>query len=324
MGEFTTNPAGEKKSYHFTFCGTGGTLFGIQIVNLFLILITFGVYYFWGKVRVRKYLWGQTDIHGDRLAYHGTGKETFFGWLKAMLIFGIPLLIAQNVPQILGAPLPVTIVCIGISFLLVYLFLPIAIVGMRRYRYSRTSLRGIRFSFRGRWWEFAKTFYWGLFLMFLTLGLYKPYFDMRISAYVMEKSFFGMKGFGFDGRGSDLIKYHIITILLALPTLLVSRVWYGFYTKKYIWNHMTFDTARFQSTITFGGYLWLYITNILLLLCTVGFGAPWVKVRTLRYIMDNLTLEGDLDMAAIVQEAQVSTATGEEIGDFLELDLDLA
>lgn len=324
MEESSGMTAEAPKSYRFTFCGTGGTLFGIQIVNLFLILVTFGIYYFWGKARVRKYIWSQIDFSGDRLSYHGTGKETFFGWLKAMLIFGIPFLFFQNAPQLLGAPLPVIIVCIIMSFVLASIFIPIAMIGMRKYRLSRTALRGIRFSFRGRWLEFAKVFYTGLALMTITLGLYKPYFDMRISAYFMEKSFFGTKGFDFDGKGSDLIKYHIITLLLALPTLLISRIWYGFYTTKYTWNHITFDAARFQSTITFGGYVWLYLTNILLLLCTIGLGAPWVKVRTLRYIMDHLTLDGVVDLASIVQDAQLSTATGEEIGGFLEMDLDLA
>lgn len=358
MEESAEKATEKPKSYYFTFCGTGGTLFGIQIVNLFLILVTFGIYYFWGKARVRKYIWSQIDICGDRLSYQGTGKETFFGWLKAMLIFGIPFLFFQNAPQLLGAPFPVTIICIIMSFILFLIFLPIAMIGMRKYRLSRTALRGIRFSFRGRWWEFARIFYGGLGLMAITLGFYRPYWDMRINAYIMQKTFFGSKRFDFDGKGSDLFGRYVLSFIpvvfaivltfltiishiatplsrstmLLIPLLMfifvisffIPQFIYGYFSKKYTWNHMTFDTVRFQTTITFGGYFWLYFSNLLLLMVTLGFGLPWVKVRTLRYVMDHLTLNGHLDMAAIVQDAQLSTATGEEIGGFLELDMDLA
>lgn len=40
-------------TYHLNFSGSAGHLFGIFVRNVFLTLITFGVYYFWGKTRVR-------------------------------------------------------------------------------------------------------------------------------------------------------------------------------------------------------------------------------------------------------------------------------
>lgn len=73
------------------FYGAGGTLFGIHVVNVLLTLLTLGVYHFWARARVRRYLWGQTELLGDRFAYHGTGPEVARGWLRALLIFG-PLL----------------------------------------------------------------------------------------------------------------------------------------------------------------------------------------------------------------------------------------
>lgn len=53
---------------------------------------------------------------------------------------------------------------------------PVAIVGSRRYRLSRASWRGIRFSFEGRAREFARIFIPGALLSCLTLGLYYPFF----------------------------------------------------------------------------------------------------------------------------------------------------
>jgi uncharacterized membrane protein YjgN (DUF898 family) len=275
---------------------------------------------------VRGYTWSQVDFCGDRFAYHGTGKEVFMGWLKAFAFFGIPFYVFQNVPVMIGASKPVIVGGIIASFLLITLFIPVATVGARRYRLSRTSLRGIRFSFRGKWQEFAKIFFSCLPWMILTFGLYKPYFEMRCQDFLIGKGYFGNHKFSFYGEGKDLLGSYVIAALLALPTLLLSLVWYGYKKKKYIWNHMSFDAALFKSTITFGGVIGLYLVNGLILILTLGFGAPWAKVRTLRYYLEHLTLEGRVNLSEISQEARDSSALGEEIGevgDFFALDFDL-
>ena len=313
----------ESKIYPFSFLGSGGTLFGIQIVNLLLIIVTLGIYYFWAKARVRTYTWSQVDFNGDRLAYHGTGKEVLIGWLKAVVIFGIPFYALQNIPAIMGAPTPLIIAGTLISFVIIAIFVPVATVGSRRYRLSRTSLRGIRFSFRGKWPEYAKIFLSCSGGLILTLGFYMPYYVMRRQTFLMEKGYYGNEKFGFDGKGKDLIGSYILAVILMIPTLFISLLWYSYKITNYTWNHTSFGTARFKSTITFGGIIGLFLVNILILICTLGFGAPWAKVRTLRYYLEHLTLEGKLDLSAIVQDAQEASAFGEEVGDFLGLDFDM-
>ena len=66
-----------------SFHGTGGTLFGIHVVNVLFTVLTLGVYYFWGKTRIRRYLFGQSAFEGDRFAYHGTAQELLLGFAKA-------------------------------------------------------------------------------------------------------------------------------------------------------------------------------------------------------------------------------------------------
>jgi uncharacterized membrane protein YjgN (DUF898 family) len=319
----SNNGSGENKIYPLSFQGNGGTLFGIQIVNLLLIIITLGIYYFWAKARVRSYTWSQADFDTNRFAYSGTGKEVLIGWLKAAVVFGIPFYAFQNVPAITGAPTMVIIAGSLISFLLIAIFIPIATVGSRRYRLSRTSLLGIRFSFRGKWREFLKILFACSPWLILTLGFYMPYFDMRRQTFLIENSYYGNAKFGFDGKGKDLLGSYVLALFLALPTLLLSLVWYSYKKTRYTWNHTSFGAARFQSTITFGGIIGLYLVNGLILIFTLGFGAPWAKVRTLCYYLEHLTLAGQLDLSAIIQEAQESSAFGEEVGDFLDMDFDL-
>src|SRR5437867_6578903 len=84
--------------------------------------------------------------------------------------------------------------------LLVFMFVPIAMVGARRYRLSRTSWRGIRFSFRGRARAFVRVFVLGSLLSALTLTLYYPFFQVRQQAFMVSNSRFGRRPFRFDGR----------------------------------------------------------------------------------------------------------------------------
>jgi hypothetical protein len=72
-----------------TFHGRASTLFGIFVVNVFLTLATLGLYYFWARVRLRRYLLGQTEVDGDRFEYHGRGLEVLVGFAKAFFFFGL-------------------------------------------------------------------------------------------------------------------------------------------------------------------------------------------------------------------------------------------
>src|SRR3954464_13779433 len=65
--------------------GEGGDLFFIVLKNVFLTLITLGIYSAWGKTARRAYMWKQVDIGGERLEYTGTGRELFRGYLKVAL-----------------------------------------------------------------------------------------------------------------------------------------------------------------------------------------------------------------------------------------------
>ena len=43
---------------------SGGTLLGIYVVNILLTIATFGMYRFWGKVRIRRFMLSQTSFEG--------------------------------------------------------------------------------------------------------------------------------------------------------------------------------------------------------------------------------------------------------------------
>jgi uncharacterized membrane protein YjgN (DUF898 family) len=306
-----------------SFHGAGGSLFGIHIVNTFLTIITLGIYSFWGRVRVRSYLLSETEFEGDRFAYHGTGRELLNGYLKAMLVFGIPLALLNFVPDLLDLGVVVKIAAGVLAYGIILVFVPLAMVGARRYRLSRTSWRGIRFSFRGRVADFMKLFVGGALLTPITLGLYYPFFDTKRYAFMTSHSHLGNRKFDFDGTGRDLFGSYALALLLFLPTL--GLYWFWFLAKKqrYFWDHTSCGVARFHSTVTGGRLLLLRLGNLLLLVVTLGLGWPWVLVRNARFACAYLTLEGSLDLADIQQDAQAATATGEGLAGFLDVDFAL-
>jgi uncharacterized membrane protein YjgN (DUF898 family) len=304
--------------HELSFHGDGGTLFGLTLVNLLLSIVTLGIYYFWGKTRVRAYTHSQLAFDGDRFAYHGTGKELLIGWLKAfavaVVVFGSAqlLLLTQDL-----AVLMIRGLVIWLAFLILT---PIALVGSRRYRLSRASWRGIRFSFRGRTGELVKLFVGGSVLTTLTLGLYTPFFWNNLWGYLIRHSYFGSQPFAFDGRGKDLFWKFVVALLLTIPTLGLCWAWYHATRQRYYWAHTSFGGAGFRSTVTGGALLGLWIVNILLVVFTLGFGMPWVIVRNLRFLSRYVTLEGALDLSTVRQEMMAASATGEGFADFLGLD----
>lgn len=305
------------------FHGSGGALFGIQIVNMLLTILTLGVYYFWAKVRVRNYLLSESEFEGDRFAYHGTGKELLFGFLKAILLVGVPLVLLNTVVPLLSRG-PVLRVIAGVaSYLLVLIVIPFAMVGARRYRLSRTSWRGIRFSFRGDAKAFIKLFLTGSLLSSLTLGLYYPFFETRRYGFMASHSYLGSQKFDFDGEGRALFGRYLLTLLLTPFTLGLCWLWFLARKQRYFWEHTTFGEARFHSEVTGGRIFMLYLGNALLLVLTLGFGWPWAIVRSVRFTFNYLSLEGPLEEASIQQEAQDASATGEGLAGLLDAGFDL-
>lgn len=314
------SPSEHRLSFH----GSGGALFGIHIVTLLLSVVTLGIYSFWGRTRIRQYLWSQTEFAADRFAYHGTGGELFRGYLRAMGILLVMYVVALGLLPLATRPLLgetggaiLGMVALAAGFLVL---IPVAIVGARRYRLSRTSWRGIRFAFSGRVGEFIRLYAGGALLSVVTLSLYSPFFHANVRRFTVTGSRFGTAGFDFDGRGADVFRSYLLALLLTIPTLGLYWFWYVAGRERYYWSRTRFESATFRSTMTGGGLLGLAATSLLLLVVTLGLGLPWIVVRLQRYVCDHLELEGALDLAAIEQRAQAASATGEGLSTALDMD----
>ena len=57
------------------YTGQRGALFGLAFKTALLTVLTLGIYRFWAKTRIRRYVWSSVSIDGDRLEYTWTGQR---------------------------------------------------------------------------------------------------------------------------------------------------------------------------------------------------------------------------------------------------------
>ena len=134
--------------------------------------------------------------------FHGTGKEVFKGFIKAIAIF-IVLYLTVIISASFHSPI---IALIGFSIYLIGILalIPVAIHGAFRYRLSRTSWRGIHFGYRGNLKEFFKLYIVETLLTIITLGIYSSWMHVKVSKYIRKNTRFGNIEFRFDGEGEEL------------------------------------------------------------------------------------------------------------------------
>jgi uncharacterized membrane protein YjgN (DUF898 family) len=119
-----------------SFKGNGAEYFKIWIVNVFLTIITLGLYYPWAKVRNNRYFYGNSELEGRNFEYHATGKQLFLGFLISMSVLILYIVIQSISPA--GS---------GLVLLAFFLGLPWIIWRSLQFNMRMTSFSNVRFGF---------------------------------------------------------------------------------------------------------------------------------------------------------------------------------
>ncbi len=274
-------PAPSGLALHHTI--RGGTLGWIAFKNSLLTVLTLGIWSFWAKTRIRRYLWANIQIDGDPLHYTGTGFELFKGAFIALLVL-MGVFIPVNILGSAGHPWLAS----GLQISLILMLTPLGMFFARRYRLSRTEWRGIRAAFSGP----LKPFFWkslGLGLLSLvTLGLTEPYRQVYMERYFWDHSFFGTQKFSSDLTTAKVGKfYYIAWFLFFAPTLWVMwAFWKATQGNLSLSANETQFTssgnALFKSALMgfFGGAVLFIIAYLI------------YRVRLLRAVLSSLSLGG--------------------------------
>lgn len=305
----------EKPEQRVSFHGSGLSLLRIFVVNNLFTVLTLGIYHFWGKAKIRRYLYSSTEFMGERFTFTGTGRELFVGWTKAvillMVIFSGPNALSNFVhPAFSITTMPI----------MLFLF-PAVMVGARRYKLSRTYWHGTSFAFTGRIGEYIKLYIKGTILTVITFGIYTPYFHVQKERFWRTNTNYGSASLEYTGEASGITRDFLKACLLTIPTLGFCWFWYMAKVARYDWEHTTCEGARFSFDATGRQFLTFLVGNFLLMAFTAGLGYPWVVVRSLRFYSTHLSMTGDIDFGNIAHAPQSSKAVGEGLAGILDIDM---
>jgi hypothetical protein len=103
-----------------------------------LLMVTFGIYYPWAKVRRLRYFYGNTVVGGEPLGFHADPTKLLKGYLLVGLLF-----------MLYSAAGKFSATAGFIAFLIVAALWPALLKSSMQFRMANTSWRGLRFRFKG-------------------------------------------------------------------------------------------------------------------------------------------------------------------------------
>lgn len=263
----------------------------IVAVNFLFQLVTFGIFRFWARTRERQYVWSHVNVGGDRLEYTGTGMELFIGFLKALLII-VPFIGIVVALSLVFGDSPAGMAVVQVVYLVAFLFLYfMAMYSARRYRLSRTLLRGIRGTLTGSSFRYALAGMGYYLLAIVTLGLAMPLMRTGLFRREIDNTHFGSKPFAFDGRARDLFVMWLVP-WLGLLVFIGALIWMTTATAGLDPDTIDYnDEAQMTQMETVGQQVPMMFT-------IMGFGylymilaMAWYSVREFRYLTSRTTFE---------------------------------
>ena len=328
-----TTQTESKRVLPFEFRGDGTEYFKIWIVNIFLTLITLGIYSAWATVRNNRYFYGNTFVDGTSFSYLAKPLQILKGRIIAVVVFTLFVGLAGAFP-VAGA-----ILYLVLGFAAPYIYNQSLAFKMRN-----TSYKNIQFRFNGDYGEaFGVLVIWP-FLGLISLGLLYPFVLLKMHQYRMNQTAYGTTQFIFSAQVKSYYKIFGIGVgvllgLLAFGMVVLNglmsfsniAILIGFGSYIFVMTYFTVAFTNlvfistslkehgFNATLTLKGYAKVILINMLLIVITLGLYLPAAKVRMMRYITSCIELHerGSLDDFIAAEKESVS-ALGEQLGDVFD------
>ena len=286
-------PDGTRLAYD----GAAGAAVNIAVSNSLRTLATLGVYRFWGKTRVRRYLWSRVSFLGDRVEYTGTGRELFLGFIAAIVVLGLlgGSLIGLEIAFGIDHPAYWTaqgVYTVGLLFLVF-----VAEYRARRYRLSRTEWRAIRFAQDGSSLRYALLALGWTAVTVLSLGTTYPVYRTRLQRYRATHTWFGDRRFAFEARAAELMKTWLLAWIFLVPTLGLTYIWYRAREFRYFAAKSRCGALSFASDLETGAMYRIIVFFAVLTLLVMGVLFGVLVVLALTTMMMNPELLGAMRRA---------------------------
>ncbi len=326
---------------HFVYDGRTAELLGLILRIFALTVVTFGIYRFWGRTRIRKYIWNHTSLLDERLEYDGTGGELFRRFLVAGAVI-ILIVLPGQIAQLVGLRLWTVAIIQGVAAVIFFYLFFVATYAGRRYRLSRTLWRGMRGGLEGSAPVYGVLGFAYSLLYPLTLGWSLPWQLVGLWRYEMNHTGFGDWQFEFTGTGRKLFRSYLAIFGFVLLGILVGGVIglvfgvfgylsspeelgpvqiiaiaiaYGvvlaslatgilfFYVRlfRYLASGTSFNGITFSVDLRKRDLFRLQVGNMLLVAFTFGLLSPLAAHRIARFFCRHVTIHGAERLEALTQ-----------------------
>ena len=214
----------------FTFRGDAREYFGIWVVNLFLTIVTLGIYSAWAKVRKKRYFYGNTWVAGSNFEYHGNPVAILKGRALAFVAF-VGYTLASGF-----SPRASAYVLLALAPLV-----PWFLVRSMSFNAANSSYRNLRFHFDGRYREAlaalapfilipiasillpepeaapeSMTDWWPYYVTPLILGAFYPYVMGSLKRLHINRSRYGTSPFECAASIRDFYRVYFLAFLVMI------------------------------------------------------------------------------------------------------------
>ena len=333
------NPA-LKVTNKLSYDGKLSLLYLIWIFSFNRRIAKYDMYSFWGKVGIRKYIVCNVSLLGDRFEYTGPGREHLIGFFKVapiLIAIYVPFIKWPESPYTALIPIVIYFLFKMAHYLAMrYRFLRIT------WRGVRGQLKGSlgKYMLLCIWRTFLNIITLGILIPYSDLKIQRyitnnTYFG-KVKASFMEReaslmgvhliSYAIMIGITFlvrmvgglqitssnpsfgttvlwGGPGADSLAVIVVLYFVLLITFLASRLWYRAAFLRHFYSVLQIDTLRFTCDITAGELCQLELGNLAILVGTLGLGIPILIQREMRYFTGMITIIGDINGAAFMQQS---------------------
>lgn len=121
-----------------------------------------------------------------------------------------------------------------------------------------------------------------------------------------------------DGAAAFLAFVPFVGVLVAVYGT-IALIAYRVREMQHFADCTRFEGLRFKLDVTGWSLFKLLFGNFLISLLTLGFGLPFAQMRLFRYFCDRLTINGNIDIDAIVQSSAEKPSFGEGLADAFDM-----
>ena len=94
------NGLSTERTDFINFTGKSGEYFKLWFVNMFLSIITLGIYSAWAKVRDTQYLYGHTQVDGQSFRFLASPMQILKGRIIAVIVFVLYMVLLHSISNL--------------------------------------------------------------------------------------------------------------------------------------------------------------------------------------------------------------------------------